>query len=895
MNTVLRFLIVLPLVLACGGECNMPGGTGSTLTINPRGGTVLTMGLAGSEPYDGTSPYIVPLQTLTLNEQERWRIVYEQAGTGGGEGGRVVSSYGDLVPLSFWVVIKANTRTGLIAAYNALQAALLNPLGGTIAYKPEDVPASALTTYYHYIQSGPPRVLDQAKNRWDAGVHADGYFRLIVEVAFQTQPIATSDPDSPVTLTALATTVQNWEDTGAGQANSVLVDEADLKGTMPALLRITARPDAGHDLGELIMFIRDEGVLANFISVYEAEDAATIAPSTAWSEIDDPDRGGEHYMRCRPAIGIANGTPQGRRFTIANPSDHEGRFAVFGVGHTDGGNWTHQVKVSVGSIVQEGEADYTNENILSWELIYAGEFELPPGPLSNVETAYDEGPYVDWYATRTIGTSDFRLDGIVLVYVADSKLQPTALDVPCEDKDGDGIDSNSKLLIENFPGAHGQIQELAHIVAQADENFQSIPSKAPRGDFLMLDPTKDNLIVAVQQRNRWTPILDDDFESYKGVYWMAIDTFDNKDSWMGETGAWPIFRVEGSNTLYLQVNTFGQAAMHKLVNLDLEHEGVFTSGDFSCFVVFPGSAGTETIASFHTVYGVDSWDGPAITPASVRTFAYQKKSAHVAAGAPDWSSIAEVEIQFTDLTGGLPTKTGFFDWWRLEKADPDDTDYPNATGTQWNFQPAGGKWTITEDIAGAGATLADLSCDGYGVEHMALIDETTSNDVRFRIRVRAGRDQGVDQYVGIVWRAGPHCLTAGTEDCYAALLDVTNQQVDIREYNNGAITALDSPAFSVAREAWYVMGVIANGSTLKVFVKRADSLTDDEHVFDDANLVSTVTDGTWTTGQCGVMTIDNLSRFDDAFLEVLSDRHVPADEITLTGQAIFRTIAPFNE
>ena len=901
MNTVLRFLIVLPLVLTCtGGECKMPGGTLSTLTVNPTGGSTLTMGLEGSEPYTGTSPYIVPLQTLTLNEDERWRIVYEQAGTGGGEGGRAVSSYGDLVPLSFWVVIKASTRIGLIAAYNDLQAALLNPLGGTIAYLPEDVPAGTLTTYYHYVQSGPPRVLDQAKNRWDAGAHADGYFRLIVEVALQTQPIATSNPASPVTLTALATTIQNWEDTGAGQTNSVLVDEADLRGTMPALLRITARPDAGHDLGELIVYKRDEGTLTNFASVYEAEDASTIAPSTAWSQIADADRGGGNYMRCQLATGIANGTPQGLRFTVPNPGDQQGRFAVFGVGYTGGGKWTHQVKVSVGNVVQEGEDDYENSNILSWELIYAGEFELPPVQLSDVEMAYDEGPYIEWYATRTIGTSEFRLDGILLVYVADSKLQPTALDVPCEDEDGDGVTNSSKLLIENFPGNQGQIRELAHIVAQADMDFQRIPAEAPRGDFLMLDPTRDNLIVTVQQRDRWVPIRDDDFESYKGIRWMTVDPMDNVSTWGGGGEAWDLIRVEGTRCLYIEVLTWGQEAMHKLVNLDFEHEGRFTADDFSCFVLLADSDGTRSRCEFHTVYGVDYYEGAFIAPAEhIWTFVCQKKSSFTAQGAPDWSVISWVEFRLEDTTGDQPSKDDFYDWWRLEKADPDNTAVPNATGTAWDFQPNAGVWTITEDVPEAGATLACLD-GGFlstspGVEKVALIDETTSDDVRYRARVFFGHFQGPDSYVGIVWRAGAHCLTAGDEDCYAAVLDITNGELEIRRYDDGAVTLLEHPEFSSAREAWYVLGVIAEGDTFKIFAKRADSLTDDEHVFDAANLITTVVDATWASGQCGVMSIDALSRFDDVLLQGIADRHVPADKITLTGQAIFRTIAPFNE
>ena len=897
MNTVLRFLIMLPLVLTCtGGECSMPGGTGSTLIINPTGGTPLTMGLAGSEPYTGASPYIVPLQTLTLNEAERWRIVYEQAGTGGGEGGRAVSGYGDLVPLSFWVVIKADTRIGMIAAYNDLQAALLNPLGGTVAYKPEDVPVGALTTYYHYVQSGPPRVLDQDKNRWDAGVHADGYFRLIVEVALQTQPIATSNPASPVTLTALATTVQNWEDTGAGQTNSVLVDEADLKGTMPALLRIMARPDAGHDLGELILFKRDEGTLANFTNVYEAEDAAPIAPSTAWSTIVDADRGGGNYRRCQLATGIANGTPQGLRFTVDNPADHEGRFAVFGVGYVEGGAWTHQVRLRVGNVVQEGEDDYQADNVTGWGLIYAGEFELPPAALSDAEIAYSAGPYLEWYATRIIGEGTFDLDGLILVYTADSKLQPTALDVPSEDEDDVGVSNTDKLLVENYPGNHGMIRELAHIVDQATANFQRLPVEAPRGDFLMLDPTKDTLLIFVQQGSHPAIVLEDNFTGYDdlrlAVANMEIQPTTKQHGWIGATGTDLLYYTEAIQGLYLDVDSFKATSMYKSANLNLQSEGRFTADDFSCYTAYKvsGAATLQLTQHFHTNYPVDRFECVSFDPTAGENFICQKKSAFTTFNAADWSLVNTIELELYNPTATAANEVTF-DWWRIEKADPDNTNVPNATGTQWNFQPNAGVWTITEDVTNAGPTLACLSV-AAGVEKSSLIDETTPDDVRYRARVMAKRDAG---YVGVIWRSGQDTLTAGAEDCYAALLDVANDRLLVREYAAGAITQHDNPVFGSLVDTWYVIGVIARGSTFRVYAKAAAALTNDDDVFDAANLLSTVIDATYTTGQCGVMSISTLGRFDEVRLEGVVDRHIPADEITLEGQAIFRTIAPFNE
>ena len=436
----------------------MPDGTGSTLSLHPRGASDITLSVGN------VSTYFVPLQTLDFNEEQRWQAIYDDARTG--EGGEVVGESAPLVPLVFQCRVRGATRAAVIQAYNTLKLALINQRGGTLEYKPEDLAAGVLSTFYHYVQSAPPRLLDVAGNRWDAAARSDdGQFAVWVECELKTQPIATSDPDSPVTLTDLDVTIQNWEDAGESQTNQVLINGGNIKGSMPALLRFTARPGAGQAMGRLIVFKRDEGTLANFKNIYEAEGATVIYPSTAWNEESDENRGGGAYMLCAPDSGN-NGIQQGLRFLLDNPADHEGRFAVFGVGR-DGaetrGVWTHQVKLRAGNVVQEGRDDYEAESLRSFQYIYAGEFELPIVPFSDDETDYAYGPYIEWYSQRASGGSEFRLDAIELVFVSDSKLNPTALDVPCADEDG--VTEDERLLVENFSDSYGNIRELAHVLA----------------------------------------------------------------------------------------------------------------------------------------------------------------------------------------------------------------------------------------------------------------------------------------------------------------------------------------------------------------------------------------------------------------------------------------------
>lgn len=865
----------------------MGDGAGGTLVIHPRGLSDITLDL----DCDGSK--IVPAQSLRFNEEKRRQIIYSQAPPG--EGGEVVGEYGPLVPVSFSVAIKEDTRAAMIEAYNTFQAALLNKTGGTVEYKPDGVGAGVLSTFYHYVQSGPPTLAKVSGNRWDAEAKSDGKYTLFINLEFATHPAATSDPDSPATLAEMADTLENWVDDSPAQSNKVEISASNLKGELPALLRFLVQPAATQYLGRLIVSRRDSGecTLANVVTVYEAEDSANIYPSSAWTSVADSDRGDGNYLRCLPSTD-GNGDAQGRRFTISNPGDHKGRFAVFGIGYDDAystGVWTHQVKVTCGNVTQTGEDDKQAEHLRVWGLIYAGEFELPPTPLSDSESGYGTGPYIDWYSSRASGSSEFRLDGIVLVYVSDSKRQPTALGVVCDDVDLStdiaGVSNSEKLLVENYPDDYGQILELAHVVVSSDGDFKRVLATAPRGDFLTLDPTLDHRLYFVWERPSWETILDDDFESYKGSRWMPIAEFEDDESWSSATGFSQVADnlVEGSKAGKFQRD---DAISTSLVSdLDLENEGRFTDGDFVCVMAKLVTSPDYGYIVFYTSGGNYYYNTP-YSGVGVH-FHHSKKSTWNTQGSPDWGDIALTQVYADDI--GSVEYEFYLDCWRIEKADPDDADNPNATGSQWDFQPTGGAWTVTEDISSAGATLACLDIES-GVEKSALIDETTPNDVRFRARVMAKRDAG---YVGIVWRAGTDTLTEGTEDCYAAVLDIANDVVLVREYANGAITQHDNPALVSAVDTWYTVGVEAKGSTFRVYATATSDLTDDDDVFAAAYLLATVTDATLTTGKCGVMSISTLGRFDEAKLVSLQDKHIPADTLTLEGKAIWRTIAPFCE
>lgn len=850
----------------------MADGTDSTLIIHPAGLSDVTM-LLGA----GASGYIVPLQTVDFNEELRWRLVYGQAPPG--EGGRPLDSYAGLVPITFQVVIKNPTRAGMINDYHTLQAALRNHFGGTVEYKPDGVGAGVMSTYFHYVSSLSPRVLDTAGNRWDAAPGADAMYTLAVEVEFQTQPIATSDPDTPTQIITNQN-IENWVDNSPAQVNYIAVSSSVLKGTLPCLVRLVATVGTGQELGRLIVYRRSEGTLANFISIYEAEDADVVSGS--WADDTDAARGDGGYAKLVLTSPAYNGYAHGLSFTIANPEDHKGRFAVFGVGYTDSAGWTHQVKLKSSNAVQSGAANYTTPFLGSWCLIYAGEFVLPPGQMSSIEEDYQSDPKIEWLSTRNEGAGNFFLDAIVLVYVADSELQPSAIDVPLYTDDDGAISGSEKLLIENFPDDYGQIHGLAHVLA-SDNDLKRIPDLAPRGDFITLEPTKAHRLIFIQEQGRPALLtVEDDFQTgYEGVTWLEIVTVDD-ETWDNEDST---HQVEGS---YCQdiAGTGGLVEDWSSIidTVDVLNNGAFTELDD--FIVV-----ARVLSGAHAELEV------LLEDTAEWSIGYEVSSVpYCALSDPEAGFNPEVDITLTHQVGYYQNASvgahSYVDQVSIQVADPDAPSYPNATGRAWDVDTGhAGWWGLTKDCGG----------DSYAI-HLATFQEndtivltkdvTTPNDVYLRGRVRVNKDDG---YAGIAWRIQDE--TGGSEDCYCACIDTASNQIRVYEYAAGSQSLKSGWAFTCAVDTWYVLGVRVDGDTFTVFGAKLSELPDgdDSQVFNGEYEKGSAADATKATGQCGFISIDSLGRFDNFYFESYVDRMIPSDDITVNGYALFRTIAPFSE
>lgn len=891
-------------------------GTESTLVLHPQGQSALVFNLRGTLNDVVAYTFIVDLGGLDLNEDTRWQWAYEQ------ESGRVIGTTPALVPLRFSVVIKATSPANRQTAYRVLQQAVMNRRGGTLEYLPEG--AGTLSTFYHYVASAPPRLVDETRNRWDAAP-VNGWYTLRVDVELQTHLLATSDPDS---LAEIANaTLDNWYDTNVGQSNRLTVAADDLLGSFPALTRFFIAPASGQRLGRVTMFTRSaaDGALNDLVTVYEAQDADVILPSMAWAEVVDSERGGEAYMQCLPNSD-ANNIAHGLRFIFQNPEAAHGRFAVFGVvydAHEIPGVWTHQVKLVSGNIAQEGESDYYAASTNVWRLMFAGEFELPLTNLSDVTEDYAAGPYLEWYSTRASGTSEFRLDGLLLVWVSDAlgvEGAGTALDVLCEDGDvgyiQGGVVAPDRLLIENMLGLAGRVVERAYVV-DSDDYLKRVLTVAPKGDFVALEPGYDHELLVVQERAA-ASVFTDDFAQYKSYALIVLSRLEGDDTVVEPWGpaVYTTDCVEGSRALLLDPTTSSfYDYVFFSVSLDLSIDGRFGSDDYIIVGVYVPDPNNVDGAFLYlatdypsNVYYIKL---PGNTMKAGWNQLYAKRSAFTKIGSPSWADINVMGFGIVkdDL---VPNRQAIFDYLRTEKAHPSNANIPNATGGVWDFEPDTGVWTITEDVEedDPGATLACLDNDTGGSEFdpynlkKAQLSLYEGDNVRFSARISTyGLTALHPREVGIFWRGDATLmLTSGNEQGYGALINTRNGTLKVYRYTSGESTELYAYSSAFLSEdyhnfahKWYTLGVQVIGASHRLYCSLSSGLNyDDSTVFTPAYLRATVTDATYNSGKIGVLCRGTLGRFDDVVVESLEDKHVPADQITLTGQALFRTIAPFS-
>jgi len=819
-------------------------GVNTTLILHPATEGLSDITFDQSGATGATSGYIVPAGSIRLHEEKRLEIAYAQSPRR--DGGEVSGAHGPLVPLEFDVLISGTSRADMLEKADALYSAVTCPDGGTLEFKPDGVGASVMSTFYHYLQSPPPALVQSRDNRWDNPAKADSRYRILAQVTLMTLPFATSDPDSPV-IVINGATVYN---VGDGSQDYATATASVVKGGLPALVRLSVTPGGTGDaaVGRLLLANRTRG-LTNFDATYLSSSA--IAPTGVWSNQVDASRCGGSYERCTPT---ANGEVYGRRFTISNWSDHKGRVAIAVIVRSNGTakrEFDIYYAWTIGNTVVYGEAKNVSQ-VQQWEVLLLGEPDIPETELSDID---DLDLYIDIYVKRTSGTGTFDIDGLKLFYTDEGALQ---VDMPA----GVGASSSYKFILENL-----EHRDIAHVLTTAANKLSYLPTVY--GSFLTFDPNRSNRVDLAWHRYKAAVIVDD-FSGY-GDYWQQIATFEDSEGWTGGVAYTPAF-AEGDRAMEITL-TGGAGTLEWTHNLNLE---TWESGDFICLWVFVYYTSAPSAISLTLTFSSQAGARYQITKSLNISPGAQsvlmKRGDFTQAGYPSWASITHTKIEVT-VTGGTGVTIAVDDL-RAVKVDPNDATKCNDTYGEWEIP--GDEVHIYVDDNDLPYALGGAEWDNAFHEDIVGTDFTLSAKCKMYLALQA---------VGLWFRVSD--TTTGSEDGYLFLHYA--DYAYLYEYTGGDFTNLQSKRIADLVDEVFYLGVLAKGDSIKCFIS-----TDKDTLFQAQNVVLDVTDSTHSGTRFGV-NVDYGARLTDVRFEEIKDLHVPADSLTLTGQALFQTIVPFHE
>ena len=849
--------------------------------LHPEGLSTIDLIPAGDPK---TEDYNIDLGSLDLQESERLEIAYSEGANV--DGGEAISAHGPLVPLTFDVIVQGSgvsedaARQQLLQYAQALEAAICNAAGGTFEFKPDNLGAGVRSTFYHYVQSQPPKVRAIANNNWDAApveTEPEYVCAIELEIELQTQPFATSDPNSPVSVLT-ATTVYNQDDAVAGH---VTILAANVKGTISALVQLRVRNMVSGAWAAIEKFWyarRTEGTLANFAPVLEGGTADTDS-SIHWSTESDTTRRSDNFQRYAPPAA-ANLQWASLNYTISNITDHEGKVAIAVVCRSLAEGWEDwdlKAALKVADVVVEtGIKNVASVGV--WTVCILGELDIPPTPIS-ADESYATKLYL--YFKRNAGDENnpIDVDFAQLLFVDEYPQQVNITD---------GFTNVYKLLMENFK------RELCHIVDQSTLVFEK--TAMALCPLLQLRPGKDNRIDFIWERLGGPyEVLIDGFASYEAWRWLKLASFEDSESWP-EQGHDNTYYVEAAQGF--RCTQGGTDHADKDVSWDLSGEGRFGSDDYVVLAIRrdssfdPGASGYYYLY-FHTTFPTDYYYKETLgsTLSVGWNFVTIKKSAFSTQGSPNWADINKVEIGIKACTAGFIT----FDDLRISKADPDDANRANDTGTVWDFMRD--VWHIYE-LDSADKSLGCI--DNTAGEQVALIHKMLPVNIKYLAKVRAKRDDGA---VGLIFR----CVDAapGAENMAAFSIDTADDKLRLHKWAGGTpsdiATGLDQ---TTAPDTDYWLGVwILDTSTVRCYFGTSKAaIWDDEYKdfkaaarkFNVTNAVF-ASGGALASGKCGLLSISTLGRFDDVELYAVGDGHVPGDTVQVEAKAIYRTIYPFRE
>ena len=197
----------------------------SVFTLRPKDMPELVMSMGEDSAID----YQVLPSTINMNEDQRYSIVYSEAG---GKGIAEISN-DNLVDISFEVVILGTSQKDCLILFRNIVKAVTNPKGGYLEYRPVGLANNVMTTWYKYLVSFPPKIDNQSSvnqyfmEKFGQFGRLGGCYGLRTTITLKTRAWATNDPLTVNNIIGTKT-LQNC-DFGTDKTYFI-IEDSDIKG-----------------------------------------------------------------------------------------------------------------------------------------------------------------------------------------------------------------------------------------------------------------------------------------------------------------------------------------------------------------------------------------------------------------------------------------------------------------------------------------------------------------------------------------------------------------------------------------------------------------------------------------------------------------------------------------
>lgn len=393
----------------------------TAFNIHPNRLSSITCEIAGEKDAGQyTTNYIVEPNTIDMNESDRMEVLYS--------GNRVIGAVENigfpLVPVRFSIWIVGATQAAAMASARAIRQAFMDEAGGYIEYRPLGLSSSVLTTWYRYLMSVPPHLVD-------GGVSLTKHFmehfgivnsnqKYVIRLDCQdvmTYAWPTSDPD---TLQAVktATTLDGVDD--GDDNNSVNILSSAIKGD---ILFPVIKIDNAADIRGLLIHRRSYLSATTAQDIFEAE-SQTLSNFSSQAAA----------TASNGNVARSTSTPASVNFSIGTGWDSYcvGKISPIIVASASDGTteWEIQLNVGFGALgvvwIDGGTitVDHTTRRIE----IGFNDIDIPPANIPSY-VSDDSSPTLAQFVadtklfftcTRTVGSGTLDIDYILLAKADDA-------------------------------------------------------------------------------------------------------------------------------------------------------------------------------------------------------------------------------------------------------------------------------------------------------------------------------------------------------------------------------------------------------------------------------------------------------------------------------------------